>query len=784
MRRKSLALSTVLLLALGGPAAQGRPRPPPPPSAEEFEPTAESNDDIEDLEGAVGLTNAAQLYRKRDYRGALAELAVFVGTNPHSPHLARARFVMAQCLREQKRFEDAAAIYADLVRVYPLMADDSLFELGKTRSALGDHGGAAEALARISREYPRYGEAQRLMAWSLYKAGSHEELVKRLGQADEEGAVRTPEQRYVLGLSRLALGDGASAAADFRAALIGAPLTSLAARSLDKLVGISVEGKNVYKESERKAVAASLPRLSAAEPEAMPRALAELEGRLGPGRLLGEVRFARGEALLVLGQLSVAEGSFLDAYKALSSDPALRSRAKLRAADAARMQNRFGRALEHYRTARESPYDVDVEAALFGVSEMASRLTRYDEARQALHELLVLNPLTRSRPRALWSLGWIEYRAGNMDGARQFFRSLVEEGVRGGVGSGEPRALYWMGRTSERLGDRADAQRVYERVVNEYPVSYYAGLAEQRLLGMELPSDPWPQTMVRPASESHACPGPAPGRGALPGASDAQLLRAKEFVRLGLLDEARQALDGFSARVTPSTNEEDQLAAQFQPRPADLEEAVALNQQLGRGKEAFTLRQLQVEGFLPARSLDVLTDHLHRSHPRKFAVYIESNAQKQGVNPLLVYALTRTESRFRPEVVSNADAHGLMQLIPETAAVMAADLGLSPPSRVALHNPELNVRLGTVYLRRLLRRFGGEPVYALAGYNAGPQAVERWQRERGTGQVDEFVEEIPFDETRLYVKKVLASYRIYERLYGDPGSRAIPRKRDAMAAAE
>jgi soluble lytic murein transglycosylase len=744
-----------------------RAPPPPPPPSEEFAPAAENADDVEDLEGAVGLTTAAKLYRKRDFRGALAELAVFVGTSPNSPHLARARFVMAHCLRELRRFEDAAAIYADLVRVYPLMADDSLFELGVTRAAVGDHAGAAEALGRVSRDNPRYPEAQRLLAWSLYRAGAHDRLVELLGRPDDEGPARTPEQRYVLGLSRLALGDGKGALDDLRAALVGGALTPLAAKALDKLVGVQVDGKPAYKDHERKAAAAALPRLSGADPQHMPRAYAELEAKLTvPGGLLGEVRFAHGEALMALGQLTAAEGMLLEAARALPNDEALRSRARLRAADAARMQNRFAKALEHYRAASQSSLAADAEAGLFGVSDTASRLTRYDEARQALQELLVRNPLTRSRPRALWSLGWIEYRAGNMAGARQFFRSLVEEGVRGSVGSGEPRALYWTGRTSERLGERSEAQRAYARVVHEYPVSYYASLAERRLVGMERASDPWPQLLSRPAGTSVACPGPAPGRGALPGASDPVLLRVKELLRLGLTEEARVALDAFNTRVVPRTDD-DQLGDESLPRAADVEEAVALNQMLGRYKETFQLRQLQVEGFLPAESMDVLTDHLHRSHPRKYAWLIESYAQKQGLSPLLVYALTRTESRFRNDVVSPADAHGLMQLLPETAALVAADLGMAVPGRTGLHNPETNVRLGTAYLRRLMRRFEGEPTYALAAYNAGQAAVERWQRERGTGQVDEFVEEIPFDETRLYVKKVLASHRIYERLHGD-----------------
>lgn len=748
------------------PALARGPRASPDDNT--FTPAAEpTDDDIADLEDAIGLTTAARLYRQKDYRGALAELAVFVGTNPDSPHLARARFVMAHCLREQKRYEDAAAIYADLIEVYPLMADDSALELGRTRAELKDHGGAVDALDRVSVEHPRWAEAQGLLAWEMFRAGMHKELVERMGRPAGEGPALSPEQSFVVGLSRLKLNDGAGAAVDLRTALLeGSATPGLVGRALAVLVDVKVDGKSQYRDGERRVVAAQQARLVRADGASLVRALGELLARLPAGRLAGEVRFARAQAYLALGQASRAEAELVEAARALGKDDVLRAKARLRAGDAARMQSRFRTALEHYRAATGSPHSGDAESALFGVSDMASRLTRYDAARQALQDLLVRNPLTRSRPRALWSLGWIEYRAGNMAGARQFFHSLVEEGVRGGVGSGEPRALYWAGRASQRMGDVHEAWRAYERVAAEYPVSYYAGLAEKRMLEMESVDAPWPSSMVRPASLASACPGPAPGRGALPGTSDPLLLRARELIQLGLLTEARQALDGFSARVVPTGSpEEDQFVATQLPRAADLEEAVAMSLQLGRAREAFTLRQLQVEGYLPARSLTVLLDHLQRSHPRRYAWLVEAHAQKQRLSPWLVYALTRTESRFRPAATSPADAHGLMQLIMPTAAELARDLGMAPPSRAQLHKPDVNVRLGVFYLRKLLRRFGNEPVYALAGYNAGAAAVERWQRERGTGQVDEFVEEIPFDETRLYVKKVLASYRIYVRLY-------------------
>jgi soluble lytic murein transglycosylase len=106
-----------------------------------------------------------------------------------------------------------------------------------------------------------------------------------------------------------------------------------------------------------------------------------------------------------------------------------------------------------------------------------------------------------------------------------------------------------------------------------------------------------------------------------------------------------------------------------------------------------------------------------------------------------------------------------MQLIPATAARVAVRLGLPPPSQERLFDPEINLTLGTQYLKELLERYSNNWHKALAAYNAGEAAVDRWEREIGTDDIEEFVEQIPYVETRGYVKLVLRNHRIYKRLY-------------------
>ena len=131
----------------------------------------------------------------------------------------------------------------------------------------------------------------------------------------------------------------------------------------------------------------------------------------------------------------------------------------------------------------------------------------------------------------------------------------------------------------------------------------------------------------------------------------------------------------------------------------------------------------------------------------------------------MIHAISRQESQFDKAAISHAGARGLMQLMPYTAEWVARQVGLKDYRNNLLMDEDVNVRLGSWYLQHLIRRFNGNWVLAVAGYNAGPEAVERWT-ENGVRNLDEFIESIPYSETRYYTKKVIRSYIEYRRVAG------------------
>ena len=152
-------------------------------------------------------------------------------------------------------------------------------------------------------------------------------------------------------------------------------------------------------------------------------------------------------------------------------------------------------------------------------------------------------------------------------------------------------------------------------------------------------------------------------------------------------------------------------------------------------------------------------------YPYDYRSYIETSAAQQRADPFLVAAVIKHESKFQPTARSDGGAVGLMQLMPQTAAWIAGQLG-EPFTEDYLYDPALNIRYGVWYLAELEREFGGNDILALAAYNAGRGNVRDWmERSHWTDQFE--IDAIPYPETRLYVRRVLEDREQYKRLYDE-----------------
>jgi soluble lytic murein transglycosylase len=193
---------------------------------------------------------------------------------------------------------------------------------------------------------------------------------------------------------------------------------------------------------------------------------------------------------------------------------------------------------------------------------------------------------------------------------------------------------------------------------------------------------------------------------------------------------------------------------------------------LGADDEALRLLRRQFAPALERGDPSLPPAFWRRAYPGHLLDPIRT-AGRGRIDPFLVAGLIREESVYDPKAVSPVGALGLMQVMPDTGRRVARAEGLTSFAVEQLFTPEVNHAVGVRYLADLLDRFSGNEAYAVAAYNAGPEAVVRWIENGPPRPIEEFVEEIPFQETRWYVKRVLRSAWEYRALYGGPATARV-----------
>ena len=368
-----------------------------------------------------------------------------------------------------------------------------------------------------------------------------------------------------------------------------------------------------------------------------------------------------------------------------------------------------------------------------GLSKKALRelFARFTEEEQAERALAALRELRRLDPRDdagttyLWAEGWQEYGRANYTGAVGWWTELVS------IYPDEPSARsarYWTARAFERLGEAERSRQIYREVASGDVDDFYRRNALAHL-GEKV------------TSESNAVPGLWP--------SDPTLERARLLSDFGLDDLAQTELDLIQDRAPR--------------RPLAALRAVILARQGDRRRSVVAIRDAfpTLGGSLQA-SVPAEAQYLY--YPIDFQAPVESWSRANQLPAHLVYGMIRQESSFDLHASSWAGAQGLMQLMPSTARELARRLGV-PYSAELLHQPENNIQLGTAYFRQVLGMFDGNVELALAGYNAGPNRIKRLWRDAGAREIDSFVEGLPIEEPRIYVKRILILSDSYRRLY-------------------
>ncbi|MGE0526439.1 MAG: transglycosylase SLT domain-containing protein [Bdellovibrionales bacterium] len=363
-------------------------------------------------------------------------------------------------------------------------------------------------------------------------------------------------------------------------------------------------------------------------------------------------------------------------------------------------------------------------------------VARFMEA--ALNEP-ISNPLLRDR--ILWDTAWNERERGNLDRAVTLLTRIDEETQEEFTRS---RALFWLGKTLSDLKLEGRAREVFEKLISLDPLGYY-GLLAHRQLGKSI-------------SFAISAPNAAPvGHGVeIPldtSTADWLYMVGERDVLAALVDAAAVVY-----RKVPEQNDEGW---------------VRLFKYYARSGLYLKLYQ-SLGGLAPERRRSVLDNHPELLFPQPWSDEVKTASLQFGVGEDLIYAIMRQESAFDHRARSGADAFGLMQILPEVASSISSKAAIPYSQMEDLYIPQTNVLVGAAHLKDLLDRYGGRFVLAVAAYNANERAIRNWMETRYRGDTLEFIEEIPYEETRTYVRLVMRNLIFYSLLQSKSASIEFP----------
>lgn len=328
---------------------------------------------------------------------------------------------------------------------------------------------------------------------------------------------------------------------------------------------------------------------------------------------------------------------------------------------------------------------------------------------------------------AVWELGFRAFEKRSSRDARKWLAAYA------GIASNSlerGRAAYWQGRAALLERDRGAARSHFQQALREDRLGYYAQLAARRL--MEL-GDPPPTGF-----EANPAPIPKPNLEGLP-------QEVRFYSQLGLHAEAADVAYAF---IEKSPDKNKRVAVLLEAGDASRTYAAA---------DPLIARTL--EGPPDTGRMWLWTAIL----PKPYLRAVSDATTRHRVDPELFYGHMQVESHFKPRAVSSADAIGLMQLLPSTASIVGQGLNLTI-TRADLLRPYLNVRLGAAYIESLLEHYQGQFPLAIAAYNAGTAKVDEWLAHSGNIELDRWVETIPVEQTRNYVRRVITGWSRYHAL--------------------
>jgi soluble lytic murein transglycosylase len=452
---------------------------------------------------------------------------------------------------------------------------------------------------------------------------------------------------------------------------------------------------------------------------------------------------------------------------------------------AAARAGEYQTAVGAYEKAHElSPRSKRGREALFQAGFLSYQFQDYDGAVRKFTQFVQENPRSGLSRDAQWNLAWLQYLRSDFEGSLKKMTEARNAGLRGRRFKGstqEQRLLYWIAMANFRLNKMIDAKKGFEQVIQTAPGSYYALTATARLtqITKELPDTRATASaivpeVVKPATEDDESEDTISktedaetevAKDDDKETSDGEPLDSSEFKEPALkahLEAARQ----LTALNLPDLARYELFEVERRTHnPTYLKLLITAYEAIGSFNRSASISELDFAGERMSGGIEAAKPLWASAFPQAYKKVVEKSASKQGIPSDWIWAIMRAESLYKPDVISPVGAKGLMQLMPNSARQLARLADQKDFKVEELGEPAVNIGLGSQYLARLSKEFKRSLPLVAAGYNAGPHRVEGWLVSFGHLDMDEFIEHIPFVETRNYAKKVILNSNAYRMIY-------------------
>jgi soluble lytic murein transglycosylase len=704
-------------------------------------------------EGERGLQELRALVENAGGKPAAGDLAKIESRYAKTRAASLARFLRGYLAYAAQDYTAAVdAFDAKTIGVNTALGDYAAFYRAESEAALGSKKEALRDYTNVFSKYTdslRAREARLRAAQMMLDLNDANGAVKELAQLVE---AKDGEAIFLTAQAYEATGNTDKAVGFYRQVYYETPATTASPKAEERLaaLGASVKEHPASFDEER----ARADRLFEAQQFwAASQAFENLVKIYPDGERVDEINFRRGVSFINAKQPAQA---VLPLTKVGSRNADLQAEALFYQAQALRSSNRAAEsAVLVDRLASQFPRSRRTAEALHDLSNYLDKASRQAEASARKRQLIGLFPKSEFAAEASYELGAYAYQLKNYaDAARLLEQHLANYRYPESKFLGE--AGFLAAKSEERLGNQARALALYEMVIDRYPYGYHGIMATRRSAALRNADRNLQAEQIKPGSDLERM-----RRNLTYVENVKETSDDSDAVRIAKADElAAIWIDEFAVK------ELNQALTKAPNSPRLNLRLAQIYAQKGDNFQATLILRRGYPDIYSYRDADVPREAWEIFFPLFYWDAIKQEARRYGIDPYFAAGLIRQESVFNTNAISRVGARGLMQLMPTTGQLVSKQQGGGNITANDLLNPQLNIKLGMNYLAQMIGQLG-RPEYAAAGYNAGPGRAKAWVAARGALDLEDWIESIPFSETRGYVQGVLRFAANYRRFYKD-----------------